>query len=252
MSVPDPATTDWVPLAYGPAGSGVDYKGDWVPGTEFEQGDVVIHNGVQYLAVNSSTNSTPPPTSGLTAPVPIVGIGTVFPGSPLNGEEFIIVDSLTTPTYSWRFRYVSSITDIYKWIFIGGSFLQAAVGDANEEENATGAALAAWANLATIGPTVTPPVSGYYDVTIGFRISQATTGNPDLGMSYAIGAVAALDVDAARSQEYGQSRQSVMRNKRKFLTAGQAVVAKYKQFYDQGWTLGYTNRHISILPVRAS
>ena len=34
------------------------------------------------------------------------GIGTSFPVSPANGELFTLVDSLTAPTFSWRFRYV--------------------------------------------------------------------------------------------------------------------------------------------------
>jgi len=49
------------------------------------------------------------------------GFGTTFPTSPANGEIFTLVDSLTAPTYQWTFRYVASITDAYKWVFIGGA-----------------------------------------------------------------------------------------------------------------------------------
>ena len=41
------------------------------------------------------------------------------PGLPVDGQEFTLVDSLTAPTYSWRFRYMASMTDSYKWVLSG-------------------------------------------------------------------------------------------------------------------------------------
>ncbi len=49
------------------------------------------------------------------------GIGTDFPVSPANGELFTLVDSLTAPTYQWTFRYMASVTNAYKWVFVGGN-----------------------------------------------------------------------------------------------------------------------------------
>ena len=46
----------WVPLG----GAGVDYKGDWAAGTQYQPGDVVRRGGVDYMAVNPSLGSEPP------------------------------------------------------------------------------------------------------------------------------------------------------------------------------------------------
>lgn len=56
MSVPDPALTDWVPIYAGsPA---FTYRGDYVPATQYNDGDIVMYNGTPWLAVKN--NNTPP------------------------------------------------------------------------------------------------------------------------------------------------------------------------------------------------
>jgi hypothetical protein len=55
------------------------------------------------------------------APPASLGYGTSLPGSPVDGQEAILVDSTTNPTYQWRFRYNASSTSAYKWEFIGGT-----------------------------------------------------------------------------------------------------------------------------------
>jgi len=47
--------------------------------------------------------------------------GTTLPVTPYDGQEAILVDSVSNPTYQWRFRYNASSTSAYKWEFIGGS-----------------------------------------------------------------------------------------------------------------------------------
>ena len=54
-------------------------------------------------------------------PQAVPGYGTTLPGSPTDGQEYVLVDSLTAPTYVWRFRYNASSASAYKWEFIGGS-----------------------------------------------------------------------------------------------------------------------------------
>jgi hypothetical protein len=100
------------------AGGGVDYIGNYSAAVAYKKGDVVRYNGQDYLAVNDSTGSTPPiPASPIPAGATMV---TTLPVSPFDGQEVVLVDSLTAPTYSWRFRYCASITGAYKWVFIGG------------------------------------------------------------------------------------------------------------------------------------
>ena len=50
-----------------------------------------------------------------------VGYGTSLPASPVDGLEYTLVDSVSTPTYTWRFRYNAGSSSAYKWEFIGGA-----------------------------------------------------------------------------------------------------------------------------------
>lgn len=100
-----------------------------------------------------------------------VSIGTSFPVSPVDGQEHILVDSLTAPTYTWRFRYVSTISDVYKWIFIGGAYVGA--GISTNEAVAQGG----WRDLATVGPRVIVPRPGHYHATALCNIYSPTALN---------------------------------------------------------------------------
>ena len=60
MSTPDPATTKWVPV-YGGNG-GISYEGDHVPANTYDDGDVVVKDGIAYMCVGGPTNATPNPT----------------------------------------------------------------------------------------------------------------------------------------------------------------------------------------------
>ena len=55
---------------------------------------------------------------GLQTPV---SYGTQLPASPVDGQEAILVDSVTNPSYQWRFRYNAASTGTYKWEFVGGT-----------------------------------------------------------------------------------------------------------------------------------
>ena len=131
------------------AGGGVDYIGNYSAAVPYKKGDVVRYNGQDYLAVNDSTGSTPPAPGSA---IPAVVVGTTLPASPFEGQEAILVDSLTVPTYSWRFRYVASITDAYKWLFVGGMAKVARL----ETDYPANAAL-----------SMTVPRAGYYNLGNG-------------------------------------------------------------------------------------
>jgi hypothetical protein len=49
-----------------------------------------------------------------------IGRGTSLPGSPTDGQLYELVDSLTTPTWSWLLRYAAGSSNADKWEFIGG------------------------------------------------------------------------------------------------------------------------------------
>jgi len=61
----------------------------------------------------------------------------------------------------WEFVYDSSITDAYKWVFIGGADLSNYIATDEAESSAP------FVDLATVGPTVTTPYSGIYECFFG-------------------------------------------------------------------------------------
>jgi hypothetical protein len=81
-----------------------------------------------YLRGDGSWAAPPAP--------PAITYATTFPVTPVDGQEHILVDSITVPTYVWRFRYNAGSTSPYKWEFIGGA-PKAAVATANLQGNGT-------------------------------------------------------------------------------------------------------------------
>src|SRR4029450_8789457 len=47
--------------------------------------------------------------------------GTTLPASPSDGQQAVLVDSTTNPTYIWQFRYNAGSSSAYKWEYVGGT-----------------------------------------------------------------------------------------------------------------------------------
>lgn len=97
-------------------------------------GQALVYNGTSWA----------PASAGAGAPV------TSLPGSPSDGQQALLVDSLTAPTYQWLMQYESGITPgSHKWMGIGGTFRQ---GESS----------------------VTLPNAGDYEIVWGVRIDGST------------------------------------------------------------------------------
>jgi hypothetical protein len=175
------------------------------------------------------------------------GIGTSFPGSPVDGQEYTLVDSLTAPTYAWQFVYVAGISDVNKWVFIGG-----APGFNEIVTSESRAAAAAYGALATPGPSFTIPRAGIYEVTIGFG-SMATVSSTMHKMSYDIGGTGAVDADAVSNQSGGSGVNSpthVSRPRQKTIAAAATtLVAKYQA---QGVAVNFQDRWMRVQTLRVA
>jgi hypothetical protein len=125
----------------------------------------------------------------------------------------------------------------YPWKKIGGAPLIDEVATAQNTGSAT------YADLATVGPSLTTPLKGDYMVSTG---CYSYTNSSFAFMSYSIGASAAVDAD---STAHGLSDAAMhSRTARKTaLAASAALVAKYKA----GATLAeFAKRWITIDPIR--
>jgi len=148
MSTPNPGTTNWVPLWDLNGGIDLRYLGDWVSGS-YRDGDVTIYQGTAYVCVRPTT-AAPTPWATSVA----LGYGTTLPASPYNGQEYVLVDSTTAPTFTWRFRHNANSTSTYKWEFVGGSTYLA-----YEDNDITMQVVPTYGPQ---GPVLAIPRAGYY------------------------------------------------------------------------------------------
>jgi hypothetical protein len=168
-----PAGLKWIPPVSGGAGippSLLDAKGDLIAASANDtaarlgvgsDGQVLTADAAQALGVKWAA-----PPSG------VIGIGTTLPASPTDGQEYILTDSLTAPTYQWRLRYTASITDANKWVFLGGD----SVVTSNAIDENLGATTAQWLDTATI-TRVFVPRAGEYEVDGMVSVYHGSTAN---------------------------------------------------------------------------
>jgi hypothetical protein len=131
-------------------------------------------NGYASLDASGRVPVSQLPTTAALAPA----YGTTLPASPVDGQEAILVDSTTAPTYQWRFRYNAGNTTAYKWEFVGGS---AQHGESTGGGTLTGGGV--WS--AFTGMTLTLPRAGVYLVQGGYRGTTPGTGTGAYHVGYA-------------------------------------------------------------------
>lgn len=187
-------------------------------------------------AVASNINSSSTTTGGISS------YATTLPATPTTGVVAVLVDSTTSPTYQWTFRYNGTSSFADKWEFIGGapakSYTQAAVSSA--------AGSNVWS--AALGASLTLPNAGVYDVRwSGHDDGNGAGSSTDFGIGY--GAV------PASSDEYltgTNASQGFYRHFRKTgITAGM-VLDFYIRDSDSGRRNPWSWRTLEVTPVRVS
>jgi hypothetical protein len=177
------------------------------------------------------------------ASVAAPGYATTLPGSPTNGQEAILVDSTTAPTYHWRFRYNSSSSSSYKWEFIGGTPVHVRISTAESTASSS------YGDLATVGPSFTLPNAGDWDIAASFTQSTRTTDGHSL-MSYAVGGTVASEDWCAGTFAWNGSAAGFQREYRHTgLSASTLIRAKYRTI---NGTPTFDERSIWVRPVRVS
>jgi hypothetical protein len=233
--------------AWQAAGGAMDlrYNGSWAAGT-YTDGDIVILNGVSYMAVRTTTQTPAPWNPPTPLAISPISYNTVLPTVPYDGQEAILVDSITNPSYQWRFRYNAGSSSAYKWEFVGG------VPMFSEAPSMFSVAVATY-TVAGDGPSIALPRSGDYDVEIGCWVQQSVAANAAHYMSYTIGGTAAVDADGIHVDQWDAVTPRVFphisRPRRK---TGLGAVTLAAAFRAGSGQTGFQSRWMRVTPVRVS
>lgn len=202
----------------------------------------IVTANITDLRANASIGAGDAPLSLL------LDYSTTLPTSPVDRQEHILVDSITVPTYQWRFRYNAGSAQTDKWEFVGGS---PALVEITTAETTTSTSYVA---LSTAGPNFALPRAGVYMVENGFKTGG---GNEDLAiMSFDIGGTGAVDGDSVQGRGGGfqtgsfSTDNSPSRSRVKAGLTAVTLTSKYKS--SGGGTARFSNRWLKITPVRVS
>jgi hypothetical protein len=172
-----------------------------------------------------------------------IAYATSLPAAPYDGQEAILVDSLTAPTYQWRFRYNAGSTSTYKWEFIGGAPLVNQPGGTQ--------AITISSAYQTFGPTITVLRSGIYVVDI---TTVAYSGPINAHITYLTPFAGATPIGeqlifagpgSANTWTFQVCGRSII-----MLTSGNIIGFGTKSDQANNWT--FADRALSLTPVKVS
>jgi len=236
--------TAWAQLPYAsvPPGSIVDYAGAYNPATTYHSGEYVVGaDGITYQCVKDNTvGQTPAPW----APAPMLSYATTLPGSPVDGQEAILVDSTTNPSYQWRFRYNAGSSSAYKWEYVGGIPARADVSTSESTTSAT------WVELTT-PQRVTVPRAGLYDVgCVCTAQSSVATDTTYSGVN--LNAIGSPTVAVGQAQVPGNNASEVISAAARLtLAANDTLIFGFIRPFGTG-SASFLNRSMWVTPARVS
>jgi hypothetical protein len=171
----------------------------------------------------------------------ISSYGTTLPGSPIDGQQAILVDSVTNPTYQWQFRYNAGSSSAYKWEFIGGTPITAEVTGTDTSTSTTYTLLAN-------GPSVVLPRAGDWLVEIEAVISNTNAGTTN----YLNAGDSAIAANIVLSPAFSQPSPANYWNSvhLKGIARGLGAITLYAKVLTNGGTASYQARRLIVQPVR--
>jgi len=182
-------------------------------------------------------------TAKVWAPRAQPSYGTTLPASPADGQEHVLVDSTTNPTYTWRFRFNASSSSAYKWEFVGGAPAFVQVG--SQESTTT---VATWLNLTTIGPQFIAPRAGDY-LALANAYGVHSVSGTTLSFGIAINDTTP-SITGAGGAAGANGFTAQMIQQRATVVAGDALRARY--YNGAAGTAQWGNRQLCVTPVRVS
>jgi hypothetical protein len=173
---------------------------------------------------------------------------TALPGSPTNGQEILFQNAAMATTGAvWHLKYNSASASAFKWEFVGGSPLRAAVATSESTTSTT------FVDLTTVGPSVTTPLAGDYTVTLSTSLA-GSSAVVNAAMSFSVGASAALNGDSLRPTGFNMANADPFPYTgtrpvfKAGLAAATALVARYAS--PNANSANFSDRSVSILPTR--
>jgi len=156
--------------------------------------------------------------------------------------EAILVDSLATPIYAWRFRYTASITDAYKWVFIGGSRIRK-LAETQVSTNSTTPII-----IDSTTPSIVLSRAGYYEFQFGARIG-ATNGDAG-NLALFIAGSLLRQVAIYNENTGGTFHAGATLTDTGLCATGATVELRYSCSF--GGTTWFTSRWLTAVPVRVA
>lgn len=172
-------------------------------------------------------------------------IGTSLPTAPYDTQQYILVDSVSAPTYRWAFQYNASSASTYKWEFIGGS---AALTEVATYETTSSSTFTA---LTTAGPSFALPRNGDYQIGIGTQFQNTSTSNTQMAMSFDIGATGAVLADGIDFQFVALAANQIATGARLHRKSGLTASTLTAKYLAQNGG-GFQQRWMSVVPDRVS
>lgn len=170
------------------------------------------------------------------------------PGSPVDGDIWRLPADAASGVY-WLFRYDAASASAFKWTFLGGAPLSSDV--ATQEATASGV----YVDLATVGPSVTLPRAGDYDLLFGASMTDSANAARVALASVKLGAAATADSDSTvfAHGAQGAGVSAVASVNRGLRVTGMAASDVVKlQYRIAGGSVGFEKRWLKVTPVRVS
>lgn len=174
-------------------------------------------------------------------PVQPPALISALPGSPTDGEEVLFQSTaMATAGVIWRLRYRTASASTHKWEFIGGAALS------NEVVTNQATASGTYVDLVTVGPSVTTPLVGDYDVRASARLQIGAE---------AAAAVAQLFIGAAEAAKFLVFGKTAATQSSAFfegtvtgVAAGEVLKLKYAS--EGAKTVEFARRFLALTPIR--
>jgi hypothetical protein len=176
-------------------------------------------------------------SSGGSAPAPTIIVPALtLPATPTDGQQAILVDSLSTPNYSWLLQWNATMA---KWIYLGGSPIR----NSNDGAQSSAAANGVWGSAG--GMAITLPRAGTYDIRFGGMSGGQGSGTTSWFGFGVSGAPASNDYVTANNTTVG----NLALTRRKAGLAASASIDMYVQDSDSTRRMSFSVRFLEAVPV---